>query len=114
MKKGILTKIILNAASIYITASIVKGVEIRGFLAAIVAAAILGIVNALIRPIFLLFSLPINLMTLGLFTFVINGLMLSIAASVTQGFYISNFGSAIVASIIISIVSAILNFLLVE
>lgn len=114
MKKGILTKIILNAASIYITASIVKGVEIRGFLAAVVAAAILGLVNALIRPIFLLFSLPINLMTLGLFTFVINGLMLSIVASVTQGFYISNLGSAIVASIIISIVSAILNFLLVE
>jgi len=114
MKRGFLTKLILNAASIYLTASFVKGVEIRDFVTALVAALILGIVNALIRPIFLLFSLPINLMTLGLFTFVINGLMLLIAASITKGFFIAGLGSAIIASIIISIVSAILSFLFLE
>lgn len=114
MKKGFLSKMLLNGVAIYLTASFVRGVEIRDFLTAIVAALILGIVNALIRPILLLFSLPINLMTLGLFTFVINGIMLLIVASITKGFFISGLAAAIIASIIITVVSSILSFLFLE
>lgn len=114
MKKSFLSKMFLNAVAIYITASFVKGVEIRDFVTAVVATVILGIANALIRPVLLILSLPINLMTLGLFTFVVNGVMLLITSSVTKGFYVAGLSSAIVASIIISVVSSILSFLFLE
>lgn len=108
-KNSFLTRLIINAIAIYFTAEIVKGVDITGFGAAVVASFILGIVNTIIKPILVVFTLPINIFTLGLFTFVINGIALMIVSDVTKGFYISSIGSAVVASIIISIISSILN-----
>lgn len=110
-KGGFLARTLINAVSIYITANFIKGVDIRDFGAAIVASVVLGIVNAIIRPLLILFSLPINILTLGLFTFVINGISLLIVSFITSGFFISSLGSAIVASLIISIVSSIISFI---
>ncbi|MCX7884880.1 MAG: phage holin family protein [Caloramator sp.] len=109
-KEGFLTRTLINAVSIYITAGIVKGVNISGFGAAIVASVVLGFVNAVISPILKFLSLPINILTLGLFTFIINGVSVLIVSAATSGFYVSNLGSAIIASIIISIISSIISF----
>ena len=85
-------------------------VQITGVAPALLAAFILGIVNALIRPIRIVLSLPIQLLTLGLFTFMINGFMLWIVSRVVQGFYISGFWPAVLASILLSIGSSIISW----
>ncbi|TDT45660.1 phage holin family protein [Fonticella tunisiensis] len=111
-KNSFLLKTFINSIAIYAAASIIKGVNIEGFIPALVASLVFGIVNALIKPILIIFSLPINIMSLGLFTFVINGISLLIVSGITAGFTISDLGAAILASIIISIVSSIINFLI--
>ena len=111
-KNSFLLKTFINAIAIYAAASIIKGVNIEGFIPALVASLVFGIVNALIKPVLIIFSLPINIMSLGLFTFVINGISLLIVSGITAGFTISDLGAAILASIIISIVSSIINFLI--
>jgi len=88
---------------------LLNGIHVEGFLAAFLAAAMLGILNALFRPIALLITLPINVLTLGLFTFVINALMLKMASGVISGFDVHGFGSAIVGSLMISAISWLLN-----
>lgn len=108
---GFIARTIINAVAIYITASIIGGIHIKGFGAAVVAAVILGAVNALIRPIIMFFALPINIITLGIFTLVINGVLLKMVAAITSGFTITSFGTAILASLIISIISSIISFL---
>ena len=75
-------------------------VRITGFIPALLAAFILGVVNALIRPVLFILSLPIQLVTLGLFTFIINGFMLWIVSRVVQGFYISGFWAAVGAPLL--------------
>ncbi|SKA93402.1 putative membrane protein [Caloramator quimbayensis] len=111
-KEGFITRTLINAVAIYITAGFVKGVNISGFGAAIVASVVLGLVNAVIRPILILLSLPINIITLGLFTFIINGVSLLFVSTATSGFYISSLSSAVIASFIISIISSIISFLI--
>jgi putative membrane protein len=86
------------------------GLRVVDLPAAIVAAAVLGILNAIVRPVLQFFALPITLVTLGLFYFVINGLMLYWTASLGRGFAVRSFGAAIVGSILISIISLMLNF----
>ncbi len=85
------------------------GIEISGFISAFFAAALLGILNAVLRPIALVLTLPINVLTLGLFTFVINALMLKMASGVIPGFNVIGFWTAVIGSLIISIVSWLLN-----
>jgi putative membrane protein len=85
-------------------------VRITGLIPALIAAFLLGIVNALIRPVLVILALPIQLLTLGLFTFVINGFMLWIVSRMVHGFYISGFWSAVLASILLSIGSSIISW----
>lgn len=106
---GIIVRWLLNALALLITSGIVKGIQIEGFTAALVAALVLGIVNAIIRPLIVLFTLPINILTLGLFTFVINGFMLLLVSGVVKGFNVHGFGSAIIGSLVLSIISYILS-----
>ena len=87
------------------------GIYVDGWGAVIVAAIILGIINAVIRPLLLLFTLPLNIMTLGLLTFVINGLMLKLASNVVGGLEIMGLWPAIVGSIILSMVSTVMSWL---
>jgi putative membrane protein len=106
---GILIRWLTATGAILLTAYLLSGIHVEGFLEAFLDAAMLGILNALFRPIALLITLPINVLTLGLFTFVINALMLKMASGVISGFDVHGFGSAIVGSLMISVISWLLN-----
>jgi len=86
-----------------------KIIRVDGFLAALVAAFLLGIVNSIIKPILVLLTLPITVLTLGLFLLVINGLMLWLVSALVKGFYVNGFWGAVFGSILISLVSWILT-----
>jgi len=86
-----------------------KMIWVDGFLAALVAAFLLGIVNTILRPILVLLTLPLTLLTLGLFLLVINGLMLWLVSGLVSGFHVSGFWGAVLGSILISIVSWLLS-----
>ena len=106
---GIFIRWLTSTGAIIVTSYLLSGIRVDGFLAAFFAAAMLGILNALFRPIALLITLPINILTLGLFTFVINALMLKMASGVISGFDVEGFGSAILGALMISVISWLLN-----
>lgn len=108
---SLLLRWILNALALLLTAYLVKGVVVRGFLPAVLAAALLGVVNAVIRPVVLLLTLPLNIVTLGLFTLAVNALMLWLVAAVVPGFEVHGFGAALLGSIVLSLISAFLSHL---
>jgi len=108
----VIVRWLLNALALYLTAALLPGLQLRGLGATLVAAAILGIVNAIIRPLLVLLTLPLNILTLGLFTFVINALMLLLTSAVVPGFVIRGFGSAILGAIVLSIISFVLTHLI--
>lgn len=113
-KKGnFLLRLIINALAFLIVSSIYGGMTIEGgFWAAVIAACIWGIINALLRPVLLLLTLPVNILTFGLFTFVINGLILLLTAKLYSGLVIPDFWSGVWAAILLSIVNALLSALL--
>ena len=86
-----------------------KMIWVEGFLAALVAAFLLGIVNTIIKPILVLLTLPLTILTLGLFLLVINGLMLWLVSALVSGFHVSGFWGAVFGSILISLVSWLLS-----
>ncbi len=106
---GFLLRWIVLTVAIIVSAYLLDGIHVTGFFSAFFAAAILGVLNAFFRPILLILTLPINILSLGLFTFVINALMLMMASGVISGFVVSGFGSALLGSLLISIVSWGLN-----
>lgn len=91
--------------AIVAAAYLIEGIEVHNFFAALLAAALLGILNALFRPILILLTLPINILSLGLFTFVINALLLMMVSGVIGGFAVTGFWPALLGSVIISLVS---------
>ncbi len=96
---------LLSAVAIMISAYVLQGVHVRDFGVALVLAVILGIINAILKPILLILTLPINILTLGLFTFVINGFLIMLAASLVRGFSVDNFWWALAFSLILSLVN---------
>ena len=106
---GILLRIIVNAATIAVAAAIIPGMELRGISAALIAGLVLGIINAIVRPILFLVTLPLTLVTLGLFLFVLNAVCLYLTAAVVPGFVIHGFGAAFLGSLVVSIVSWLLT-----
>lgn len=109
--KNFIVRLLINGMALMATATLVSGIHASGFWGAIIAALVLGIVNAIIRPVLLFFTLPLNVMTLGLFTFVINALMLMLTGAMVSGFVVDGFFAALIGSIVLSIVSAILSWL---
>jgi len=105
----ILIRWLTTTAAIVATAYLLDGIRVSGFLPAVFAAAALGILNAFFRPIALLLTLPINVLSLGLFTFIINALMLKMASALIPGFDVYGFWSAIFGSLLISVISWLLN-----
>lgn len=95
-------------------AYLIPGVTVASFYSALIAALILGLINALIRPLVIILTLPINIFSLGLFTFIINALMLWLVSTIVKGFDIANFGSALWAALIIWLISLITNWFLKE
>jgi len=110
----ILLRLVINTVAILLIAHLLPGLFwVEGLGSAIVAALLLGFVNAILRPILILLTLPLTLLTFGLFLLVINGLMLGLVAYLVPGVYVNGFGGAILASILISLVSWGLSRLLV-
>lgn len=109
---SIIIRWIINAVLLMLIPYVVPGVTVKNFWVALVAALVLAFVNALIKPILILLTLPINILTLGLFILVINGLMFWLVSAVVKGFYISGFWPAFFAALVFSIFSIVLNYLL--
>jgi len=106
---GILIRWLTTTAAIVATSYLLDGIHVSGFVSAIFAAGLLGILNAFFRPIALILTLPINILSLGLFTFIINALMLKMASGLIPGFDVYGFWTAIFGSFLISVISWLLN-----
>ncbi len=102
---------VINAGTLLIAAQIVPGFKIADVQTAFLAAVIIGLINIFIRPLLLIITLPINLLTLGLFTFVVNAIVIWLASLVVTGMQIENFMAVLLAAIVVSIVSTILSTL---
>jgi putative membrane protein len=106
---GILIRWLVTTLAILMIPHLISGVRVEGIGSALAAAAILGILNALIRPILIILTLPLTIVTLGLFILVINALLFQFAGWVVSGLHIDSFWSALFGSLIVSIVSWIMN-----
>jgi len=111
---ALLARILLNGIAIGVAAWFVPGLKLSGPMAALLAGLILGVVNALVRPVLVVLTLPLTLVTLGLFLFVVNGLCLGLTAALVPGLDIDGFWSAVLGALIVTIVSWILNGVLLK
>lgn len=105
----IIVRWLLLAAALLLVARLYPGVEVKSFGSAMIAAFVIGLFNTLLRPVLVLLTLPVTLITLGLFLFVINALMFWAAAGLLSGFKVAGFGSALIGSVIYSIASTIID-----
>jgi len=105
----LLLKWLLMTLSVGITAYLIPGIALSGFFSALLVALFLGIINTLVRPLLILITLPITILTLGLFTFVINAALVLLASKVVHGFEVKGFWWAMLFSIVLSIIQYILN-----
>lgn len=106
---NILINWIVSALVIVAAAYLLPGVHVAGFTTALVAALVLGIINAVLKPILVALTLPINILTLGLFTLVINAVLVMLATSLVSGFTVDGFGWALLFSILLSVINAFLH-----
>jgi len=109
---GLLIRWVINALGLLLIANVIGGISLQGFDAALVAILVLGIANAIVRPILRILTLPLTIITLGLFTFVLNGFILYMVASVVNGFQIDSILAAIIATILLSLISSVANTLI--
>ena len=107
----IILRWVINALVLMLLAHILKGIEVQSFYIALITALALGIVNALIRPLLILLTLPINILTLGLFTLVINGVLFWFVSTFIKGFNITDFWSAFWGALLFSVFAILLNFI---
>jgi putative membrane protein len=99
----------VTTIAILIAAYLLPGVAIRSLTAAIVAALVLGLINAIIKPVLVVLTLPLTIVTLGLFIFVLNALLVLLTSTIVPGFYVQNFWWALLFSLVFSIVSFVLH-----
>lgn len=104
----------LNALALLTVAYVLPGIHIDGFSAALVAALILGLINTLLRPLLILLTLPVTVVTLGLFILVINGLLFWFAGSVLKGFEVSGFWVGVLGALLYSIFSSVLTMIVFQ
>ncbi len=104
-----LINLLLSGLAVVISAYILPGVHVDGFVTALIVAVVLGIVNAILKPILVILTLPITILTLGLFTLVINAILVLLVSSIVPGFRVDGFVWAFIFSIILSIVNSFLN-----
>ena len=109
-----LLRLLLNGVAVFLAAQLIPGIGIASPGAALAAGIVLGLVNAIIRPLLILLTLPVTLVTLGLFIFVVNAICLALAAWFVPGFTIAGFGSALIGALVISIISWLLSALLID
>jgi putative membrane protein len=102
---GFLVRVLVNALAIYLAAAVVPGVEISGVLAALGAGLVFGLVNAFVRPVLLVLTLPLTLLTLGLFLFVLNAFCFWLTSALVKGFEVHGFWAALFGALLVSVVS---------
>ena len=102
---------ILSAIAVWIVAHVVPGISVSGPVAALIAALVIGLVNATLGLLLKILTFPLTILTLGLFWFVINALMLELAAALVNGFYVRNFVAALIGAVMLSLVSSVLQWL---
>lgn len=105
----ILINWVLSAMAIFTAAYVLPGVEVDDFVTALVVAVILGVINAIVKPVILILTLPINVITLGLFTFVINALLILLVGFIVPGFVVNGFLWALIFSILLSVINVVLD-----
>jgi putative membrane protein len=106
---GFVARVLINALAIYFAAAVVPGVEISGILAALGAGLVFGLVNAVVRPVLLVLTLPLTLLTLGLFLFVLNAFCFWLTAALVKGFDVHGFWAAVLGALLVSVVSWLLT-----
>jgi putative membrane protein len=106
---GFIVRVLVNAATIALAAALVPGIQLEGAVPALLAGLVLGLVNALVRPVLLVLTLPLTLLTLGLFLLVLNGICLALTAWLVPGLDIDGFLPAMLGALVISVVSWILT-----
>lgn len=107
--RGLIIRWLFLTAAIVAASYLIDGIVVGSFLSALIAAAILGILNVILRPILLILTLPVNILTLGLFTLVINAFLLKMVSGVVAGFDVQGFWPAFFGSIVISLLNWLLN-----
>ncbi len=105
----LLTRWLLSAAALLLVAYIYQGVEVRSFTAALVAAFLIGLLNTIVRPALVLLTLPVTVLTLGLFLFVINALMFWAASGLMESFHVRDFTAALIGSLIYSALGLVID-----
>ena len=108
----LITKWLLSALALLAVAYLYSGVGVTSFTGALVAAAVLGLLNTVLRPILVLLTLPVTLVTLGLFLFIVNALMFWAAASLVGGLSVTGFGAALIGSLIYSVLQLAIDFVM--
>lgn len=104
-----LVDLIIRALVLLLTTYLVPGFRIDSYVTALLVALVLAVLNILVKPLLVILTLPVTILTLGLFYFVINAILLVISSRIIDGFRIESFGTAIIASIVIAVISALLN-----
>ncbi len=107
----LLLRLLLNGLSLMLVAWLYSGVQVTGIFPALMAALLLGLVNAIIRPVLVLLTLPVTLLTLGLFIFVINALLFWFVAEIIKGFTVNGFIAALIGSLMYSVISLAISWL---
>ncbi len=110
MQPNFLMHWLVSGLAVFLTAKLTPSFEIRGFFTACLAALLIGFANAVLWPILIVLTLPINILTLGLFTLVVNGAIIKICAGLLKGFEVKTWFAAIWGSILLSIVSVVLRY----
>ena len=106
---GIIINWVISAIVIFAIAYFLPGVHVANFTSALIAALVIGIINAIIKPVLVILTLPINLLTLGLFTFVINAVLVLLASAIVPGFTVDGFLWALIFSVILSFISSLVH-----
>ena len=111
---NLIIRLLLNALAVFILAHLLNGVSVDGYVGAIIVAVVLSILNVLVKPVLVILTLPVTILTLGLFLLVINALILLLADKLVDGFSISSFWTAVLFSILLSILQSLLQSLFKE
>lgn len=105
----LLLRWVLNSFALFFVMKLLPGIQIDRFSDLMLATLVIGLLNAFLRPLIVLFTLPVTIATLGLFTLVINGVIFALAALLLKGFHVAGFGTAFVAALLFSVFSFMLN-----
>ncbi len=103
---------LVNAVGLLIVSKIMQSIEIDSILTAVVASAVIGLINIFLRPLLIILTLPINILSLGLFTLVINGLIFYFVGSIVEGFHVTGYLAAFLGALILSVINVLATFLI--